>query len=131
MATKKTDKGALAALPKQLRTVRHDIERAARRAWKEAVDALPAAPRKAVRNLVQEFERATAQVRKRVKKTRADVEARGERLVDTVTERAEKVLNPMVRRLDVASRSDVDRLRKRIAALEKRIEAPAHAAPMA
>ncbi|MBI1815066.1 MAG: hypothetical protein HYR72_08820 [Deltaproteobacteria bacterium] len=129
--TKKTPKSGLPGLPKQLATVRHDVEKAARRAWDQAVELLPAAPRKAMRNFTHEFERAANDLRKRVDRTRAEVEKRGEQLVATATERAEKALNPMVRRLDVASRTEVDKLRKRVAQLERRVTTPSHSSPVA
>jgi len=123
MTAKRTRKGVLARLPKQLETARHDAEKAARRMWNEAVDLLPAAPRKAVRRFTHELEKTTKDLRRRVERARADVEKRGERLVKVATKQAEKAFTPVVHRLDVASRSDVDRLRKRVTALERRIEA--------
>lgn len=122
MTAKRAQKGVLARLPKRLETARHDAEKAARRMWNEAVDLLPAAPRKAMRRFTHEFERTTTGLRRRVERARVDVEKRAERLVKAATQRAEKALTPMVHRLDVASRSDVDRLRKRVTALERRLE---------
>ncbi len=122
MTAKRARKGVLARLPKRLETVRLDAEKSARRMWKETVDLLPPAPRKAVRRFTHEIERTTEDVRRRVNRARADLEKRGERLLKTATNRAEKAVAPIVHRLDLASRSDVDRLRKRVVALERRVE---------
>ncbi|MBI4514909.1 MAG: hypothetical protein HY699_03715 [Deltaproteobacteria bacterium] len=128
MTAKKPEKGMLARLPKRIESARHDVEKLARRVWTDAVEMLPAAPRKAVRKLTHEVERVATDVRKRAEKARARVEARGERIVSGAAHRAEKALAPVVNRLDVASRSELDRLRKRVAALERRVTKPAHPA---
>jgi polyhydroxyalkanoate synthesis regulator phasin len=45
--------------------------------------------------------------------------------VATVEEQAAAVVKPIVARLDVASRADIDRLSKRVSQLEKRVGAKA------
>ena len=124
MATKRTQKGLLAQLPKRVTAARHDVEKVTRKAFERAMEWLPAAPRKQVRELTHRIEKAGTELQRRVERTRHEAEKRGERLVATVTDRAEKALSPLVRRFDVASRAEVDRLRKRVAALEKRTEQP-------
>jgi len=131
MSTKRTQKGLLAGLPKRAETVRNEVEKATRQAFERAIELLPPAPRKQVRDLTHRIEKAGTELQKRVERTRSDVEKRGERLVAAVAERAEKALTPVVRRFDVASRAEVDRLRKRIVALEKRAEHAPTAVPVA
>ena len=127
MTAKRTQKGLLAELPKRAKGLRHEVEKATRRAFERAIELLPPAPRKQVRELTHRMEKAGTELQRRVERTRHDVEKRGERRVAVVTERAEKAFTPVVRRFDIASRAEVDRLRKRIAALEKRaVKRPEH-----
>jgi hypothetical protein len=57
-----------------------------------------------------------------------EVTARRDRLVATVEKQAVAVVKPIVARLDVASRSDIDRLSKRVSQLEKRVKPKARQA---
>ncbi|HVN83978.1 MAG TPA: hypothetical protein VMW17_03940 [Candidatus Binatia bacterium] len=125
MTNRRTQKGLMAQLPKRMAAARRDVEKVTRQALERAIELLPPAPRKQVKELRHRLERAGTELQHQMKRTRHDVEKRGERLVANVTERAEKALAPLVRRLDVPSRAEVDRLRKRITALEKRAEHPA------
>jgi F0F1-type ATP synthase membrane subunit b/b' len=122
MAGKKTSKGLLARLPKRMEAVGRDVEKATRKAWEEVVEWLPPVPRKRVREFSHELERARTKLERRMERTRTEIEGRRDRLVTNLSHRAEKALAPIVHRLDIATRADVDRLRKRVAALEKRAE---------
>lgn len=110
---------------------------------RETVDALAEAPRKAIgeiqadwtkrgRSLRKQAEKALRESRSTATKQRRAVEHRAERaftdarrgvesLVQEVRGRVEKAVAPLSARLDVASRSDVESLRKRLDKVEKRV----------
>lgn len=141
MATKSTS--LFEGLPKRVDKARTRAEKIIGSALKQAVEALPSQPRKALKDATAQFEKVTAAVQKRqaralkdvtaqigqvasaVQKRQArvlkEVTARRDRLVATVEKQAVAVVKPIVARLDVASRADVNRLSKRVAQLEKRV----------
>ena len=87
---------------------------------------MPPAPRKAVKRLTANVDRVRHDLVKRGDKLATDVRKRAERLGTDLQKRIEGVVTPLTHRLDVASRADVDRLRKRLHELERRMEAKAH-----
>ena len=141
MASKSTS--LFEELPKRVDQARTRAEKLIGSAWKQAVEALPSQPRKALKDATAQLEKVTlavqkrqaralkdvttqigqvtAAVQKRQKRVLKEVTARRDRLVATVEKQAVAVVRPIVARLDVASRSDVARLSKRISQLEKRV----------
>jgi polyhydroxyalkanoate synthesis regulator phasin len=113
-------------LPKRIGELQRTIEKETRKRWEEATDLLPAAPRKAVKRLTANVDRVRHDLVKRGDKLAADVRKRAERLGTDLQKRIEGVVTPLTHRLDVASRADVDRLRKRLHELERRMESKAH-----
>lgn len=119
------------ALPKRVTELQRTVEKQLRKNWDRATDLLPPAPRKAVKRFTAEAERAREEFRKRGEKLVADTRKRAERLGTDMQKRIEAVVTPLTTRFDVASRAEVDRLRKRVHELERRIESqgePVHAA---
>src|SRR5262249_50563021 len=121
MATKKTV-SAKTGLPRRLADFQRTVEKQLRQNFERATDMLPPAPRKAVKRFTTNAERASAEFRKRGEKFFTDARKRAERLTAAVQKRIEAVFAPWPTRLDVASRSEVERLRKRLHELERRIE---------
>lgn len=120
----------LGELPRRLQKARARVEKIVGSAWKQALDSLPPRPRKAVKEAAARLERATADFRRRGDRAFKEVagslkEARLRRknLVATLEKRAIAAVKPLVARLDVASRADVDRLSRRITQLERRLHA--------
>jgi F0F1-type ATP synthase membrane subunit b/b' len=118
----------LGELPKRVEKARARAEKIVGSAWKQTLDALPARPRKAVKDVAAQLERATTDFRRRRERALKEVtgalkEARARRrnLVATFEKRAAAAVKPLVARLDVASRADVDRLARRISQLERRM----------
>lgn len=141
MATKSTS--LFEAFPKRVDKARSRAEKLIGSALKQAVEALPSQPRKALKDATAQLEKVTVAVQKRQarafkdvtariesvttavqkrqKRVLKEVTARRDRLVATVEKQAVAVVKPIVARLDVASRTDVDRLSKRVSQLEKRV----------
>jgi len=125
------------ALERRIATVRKTAEKRVNEGWERAMELLPPEPRKAVKRLTATVERTrhdlrkraekrVTEARKRAEKAVGTVRKRAEGLVEEVHERAEKVVTPLVRRLDVASRADIERLRKRLEHVERRLETKPH-----
>ncbi len=105
-----------------------------RKARKQVDHYLPEVPRKRLAQFEARFERATKDLEKAseraVKQARTRVEEFVEDLIDGVEKTAVSAVKPIVDRLDLASKSDIDRLRKRITDLEKRVSTK-HSEPVA
>lgn len=131
MATKKPESWRK-ALPKRITELQRTVEKQVRKGWDQATDLLPPAPRKAVKRLTANVDRARMDLRKRGDKMIADARKRADRVTTDLQKRFEEVVSPLTHRLDVASRSEVDRLRKRLHELERRMESHGeHASPTA
>lgn len=107
-------------LPKQLRQARARTEKMVNRTWKQALDLLPPGPRKRVKAAVARVEKAATNLQKRGEKALKNARKQGENFIDRVETRAVEAAKPMVKRLDLASRHDVERLSRRVAQLERR-----------
>jgi hypothetical protein len=118
---KATTMSLLNGFPKRVQKARVRAEKLIGSALKQAVEALPSRPKKAFKDVTAQIEKATTDLQKRQTRALKEVTARGERLVATVEKRAVAVVKPLVARLDVASRSDVERLSKRVSLLERRV----------
>lgn len=114
------------ALPKRLTELQRTMEKRVRKTWDQATELLPPAPRKAVKRMTANVERTRADLLKRRDKMVADARKRAERVTTDVRKRLEEAVTPLTERLDVASRAEVDRLRKRVHELERRVEAHGH-----
>jgi polyhydroxyalkanoate synthesis regulator phasin len=120
-----------------------ELQAAATGQLHEAIDFLGTEPRKVAgdlraglertgRKLSQRAEKAAKSLRADVDKRRRDLTKRAEHVARDARKRAEAVVGdvrrqvesavaPMTKRFDIASRSEVDRLRKRLDQLEKRL----------
>jgi hypothetical protein len=141
---------ALGTLPKRVEKMGTSARKAITKAWKDALAMLPARPRKTVEQAAARVEKAATRLETRgqkalkvaekrrkemvgrVEKAATTLEKRGQRalravekqrkeLVGRVEKGAVEAMKPLVHRLDVASKHDVDRLSRRIAQLERRL----------
>lgn len=137
-------------LSSRLGRVQAQAERTIGRGYRATLELLPPRSRKAVKGLADQIgstaEELTARGRQAVKviekrrqalrgrvaqevkgfarrgeRARAAVETRGTELVATVERRFAQVLKPLARRLDIATASEVERLSKRLAQLERKL----------
>ena len=136
-------------LSKQIGQAQADAERAIGRGYRATLALLPPRSRKAVRGLADQIgstadeltarsrhaakliERRRQALQERVAQgvktltrrgehARSVVERRGTALVTTVERRVAGLLEPLVRRLEIATARDVERLSRRIAQLERK-----------
>jgi hypothetical protein len=107
-------------LPKQLRQARARTEKLVNKTWKQALELLPAGPRKRVKTAAARVEKRATDLQKRGERVLKNARRQGENLVSRVETRAVEAMKPIVRRLDIASRNDIERLSRRVAQLERR-----------
>lgn len=113
---------AIRGLPKRAERLRSQAEKAVERSWDRALEVLPASQKKAVKELPKRVEKLARDLERRRDQTLKRVEARRKRLVSDFENRAFNTLKPFVQRLDVATRSDVERLSRRIGQLERKLQ---------
>lgn len=136
-------------LPKQLGRIQAEAEKAINRGYRATLELLPERPRKVVKELTSQIEAGANDLAKRSEKAFKTVEKRGNelvgrvekavrtlerrsgrvlttvetqgaKLISTIEHRAAQVVRPLVRRLDIATLSDIERLSRRLAQLERR-----------
>jgi polyhydroxyalkanoate synthesis regulator phasin len=125
MTTKKK-KAVTVPLSKRLADLQKNAEKQARKGWERTLGMLPPAQRKSVKRLTADVDKARNDFLKRSEKALKDLRKRTDRLGADVEKRIEGAFGPLTKRLekrlDVATRADVARLRKRIDQLERRLE---------
>lgn len=133
MARARKPRSVLGTLSKRAARLRSDAsktlvrlrkrgEKAVESGWEAALDSVPPPARRAVRDARGTLRRLTAELERRRARALKIVEKRGENLVEQFEKRAADVMKPVVHRLNVASKSDIERLSRRIAKLERRRE---------
>jgi len=145
MAKKKKVEGW--ALPRRFNEIQASVEKRVRKGLDQVGELLPPEPRKALKRITAEVDRVRndlrkrgmtlrkrgdkvlADTRKRGDKALADTRKRAERFTVELQKRAEGAVTPLTRSLDLASRAEVERLRKRLEQLERRIEVRTEEAP--
>jgi BMFP domain-containing protein YqiC len=109
------------AMPKRLTKLGETARKRIRKQWEETVEMLPPVPRKALKRLTANVNRARHDLRKSGDRVVADVRKRAERLTGEAQKRFEGTIEPLMNRLDVASRKDIVRLQRRLHELERRV----------
>lgn len=118
MATKKsTQAHAATSLPDSLRA----LQSAAVQQWHDVLELLPESPAKAVEDLRADLGKTRRDLTKRAEKAVQQARSQAEAFAKKVRQQIEDSVVPVTRRFDVATRADVDRLRKRLDQLERRI----------
>jgi hypothetical protein len=105
---------------KTLVRLRKRSEKAVGDGWEAALEALPVPARRAVRDARGTLRRLTADLDRRRARALKVMEKRGEDLMERFEKGAVEAVKPVIHRLDVASKSDLERLSRRIAKLEGR-----------
>jgi BMFP domain-containing protein YqiC len=110
------------AMPKRLSELQRTAQKRIRKQWESTVDMLPPVPRKALKRLTANVDRAGQDLRKSGERVVADARKRAQRLTGGVQKRLESTIEPLITRLDVASRKDIERLQRRLHDLERRVQ---------
>jgi polyhydroxyalkanoate synthesis regulator phasin len=134
MATKKDAIGAadlgriplsIRNLPSQVRetveTLQKDGGKVLSRIRREAATIVSQDPRRNLEVLVDRAKTLRKDLRKRADRAVQQVESRGQKLIKRIEKGAESGLDPVLRRLKIASRTELESLRKRVHGLEQRI----------
>jgi hypothetical protein len=137
-------------VPKRLQRVQAEAERVIGRGYKATLELLPAGSRKAVKELASQVETTAGALTKRsqaalkaMEKQRkallgrvgkavrtfernrerafARVEVQSNKLAAAVEHRAAQVVKPLVRRFDIAAASELEKLSKRLAQVERKL----------
>ena len=109
------------ALPKRARKFQTRVEKEVTKRLDRAVAMLPTEQRRAVKRFTADVERFGTKLQKRGDKLMANVRKRYEEATHDMTKRVENAVKPWTHRLDLVTRADVDRLRKRVEHLERRV----------
>ena len=128
-AKKRKVEGWREALPRRFGEFQTTVEKQFRKGLDQVEEMLPVEPRKAVKRLTADVDRMRHDLRKRGETLRkrgekmmADTRKRTERFAAEVQKRMEGAITPLTKNLDLASRTEVEKLRKRLEHLERRIE---------
>lgn len=137
-------------LTKRLQRVQSETEKVISRSYKAALELLPPAPRKVVKDvasqleataeefnergekalktadkqrkaLLSRVEKAAKAFERRSGRALAMVETRSAQLVESFQQAAADAVRPIVRRLDIATLSDVENLGRRLAQVERKL----------
>ena len=87
------------ALPRRVNELQRTAEKQMRKTWERAVELLPPAPRKTVKQLTARVERTRHDLRKRGDKVVADLRKRAETLTADVQKRVERAVQLQVHRV--------------------------------
>lgn len=120
MATK-TAKKAPAFAGLNLREAQDQAAKLLRSARKQVDRYIPELPRKRFSQLQARIERATKDLEKARDRAVKQARTRVESFLGDVEKTAVGAVKPLVERLDIATKGDVERLRKRVNELEKRV----------
>jgi polyhydroxyalkanoate synthesis regulator phasin len=124
MAEPKTDglRARLHQVQTTLQRVQKEGERVVGRLRKDAKDLLGRDRQKAIQDLLSQAQKLRNDIQRRAERTIKDIEERGQKIVAAIEKQAEKGLEPLVRSLNLPTRDEVEKLKKRIAHVEKRLE---------
>jgi len=144
MATKKKAKKskaagktnpALSRLQGSMQRLQKDAETLLRRTQKQASSLISKDQRRAVDRLLTQATRLRDDLERRAERATKDLESRTERFLSTIEKEAGKRLGPLLRRLDLPSRQELQTLGRRVTQLERRLSekksTAAHPAPSA
>ena len=124
MATKKRKPGKestnpLGTLQNRMTKLQKDAEVLLRRTQKQAASLITKDQRKALDRLLGQATRLRDDLEKRAERAAKDLEARAERVRLTLEKEVSKRIDPLLRRLDLPSRKEIQALTRRVAQLEK------------
>jgi len=114
--------GRLQQVQTTLKRVQTEGERVVDRLRKDATDLLSKDRKRAVQDLLSQAQKLRSDLQKRAERAVRDIEERGQKIVTALEKQADKSIEPIVRRLNMATREELDKLKKKVALIEKRLE---------
>lgn len=121
-ARKQPSSDPLARLRENMRQLQRDAERVLSRTRKQATGLISRDQKRALDRLMGEARRLRTDFEKRAQRAQKEVETRAERLLSGVESQLVKRLEPLLRRLDVPSRKEIQALARRVANMEKQLK---------
>ena len=125
MAETKTDGGLKARFEQvqdTLKRVQTEGERVVGRIRKDAGELLSKNRQKAVEDLLAQAQKLRGDFQKRAERAVKDLEERGQRIVALIEKQAGKGVDPIIRGLNLPTRDEIEKLKKRMTQLEKRLD---------
>lgn len=124
MATKakkaaKEAPNAITALQDRMTRLQKDAEGLLRKTQKQAANLITKDQRKALDRLLGQATRLRDDLEKRAERAAKDLEARAERVRMTLEKEVSKRIDPLLRRLDLPSRKEIQALTRRVTQLER------------
>jgi polyhydroxyalkanoate synthesis regulator phasin len=127
MAKKQTSSGGaatsqvLARFQENIRQLQRDAESVLGRTRRQTSELITRDQKRAVGRLFKEAQRLRGDLETRAHRASKDVESRAEQFLGALEKEATKRLVPLLRRLDLPSRHEVNTLARRIGQLERRL----------
>jgi Tfp pilus assembly protein PilO len=117
--TVKDSPNAIAALQERMGRLQKDAEVLLRKTQKQAASLITKDQRKALDRLLGQATRLRDDLEKRAERAAKDLEARAERVRMTLEKEVSKRIDPLLRRLDLPSRKEIQALTRRVTQLER------------
>ncbi len=114
---------SLEDLQKTLRRLQKEGERLLTQFRTDAVDLFNKDRRQAVEDLVSQAKQLGTDVQNGTERALKGLEGRSQRVFKIIEKRAGQTVEPIIRGLNLTTRDEIEKLRKRISLLEKRLDA--------
>jgi len=111
----------LTRLQSNMKKLQRDAEHLLGRTRKQATQLISRDQKRALDRLITQAQRLRVDLEKRAQRASKEVESRAEQFFSTLEREAAKRLGPLLRRLDVPSRQELNSLSRRIGQLERRV----------
>lgn len=111
----------LSRLQQNMKKLQRDADSLMRQTRRQATQLIGRDQKRALDRLFSQAQRIRSDLEKRAQRASKDVESRAERFLSTLEKEAAKRMGPLMRRLDLPSRQEIQSLSRRIAQLERRV----------
>ena len=118
----------LVRLQDSMNKLQRDTDALVKRTQKQATDFITRDQRKAVDRLFKQALRLRSDLEKRALRASKDIESRAERFLSTLEKETAKRLAPVLKRLDLPTREEVQTLTQRVSDLERALLPPSETA---
>jgi polyhydroxyalkanoate synthesis regulator phasin len=122
MAMKAATFSPMTQIQDSIRNLQSESEKLLDRACRQATDLIGRDPRKVIRDLLDHVKRIRDDVLKSADKAAKTLQKRVEKTLSQIDTQATKRLAPLVSRLSLPSKREVEFLSKRLTSLEKKVD---------
>ncbi|MBI3783655.1 MAG: phasin family protein [Deltaproteobacteria bacterium] len=110
-------------LQQNIRQLQRDAESIVGRTSRQATQLISRDQKRALERMLDQAQKLRTDLEKRAQRASKDLESRAERFLGTLEKETTKRLVPLLRRLDLPSRQEVNTLARRLGQLERRLRA--------